>query len=86
MLPHRSIEANSYARDGTVEKESLTRLKSEEEEIMRRIILACALAGILGGPAFGQASPKEQLVGVWALTSCYVRLSDREPRGDGFGI
>jgi hypothetical protein len=24
MLPHRSIEANSYARDGTVEKESLT--------------------------------------------------------------
>jgi hypothetical protein len=24
MLPHRSIEANSSARDGTVEKESLT--------------------------------------------------------------
>jgi Lipocalin-like domain len=40
---------------------------------MRRIILACALAGVLAVPAKAQ-SPKDQLVGVWALTSCYEKL------------
>ena len=37
---------------------------------MRRIILACALAGILTAPAFGQSTLREQLVGAWALVSC----------------
>jgi hypothetical protein len=36
---------------------------------MRRIILACALAGIFAMPASAQ-SLKEQLVGTWTLVSC----------------
>jgi hypothetical protein len=33
---------------------------------MRRIILACALAGFLGGTAFGQGV--DPLIGTWKLT------------------
>jgi hypothetical protein len=36
---------------------------------MRRIILSCALAGVLAVPAKSQ-SLREQLVGAWALVSC----------------
>jgi hypothetical protein len=36
---------------------------------MRRIILACALAGILSVPAQAQ-SLRDQLVGAWSLVSC----------------
>jgi Lipocalin-like domain len=36
---------------------------------MSRIILACALAGVLAMPAKAQ-SLREQLVGAWALVSC----------------
>jgi hypothetical protein len=37
------------------------------EEIMRRIILACALAGILGVPAFGQGV--DPFIGTWKLNT-----------------
>ena len=41
---------------------------------MRRIIVACALAGVLGGPTFvGQSSLREQLVGAWAHVSCTIQ-------------
>jgi Lipocalin-like domain len=36
---------------------------------MRRIIVACALAGVLAVPAKAQ-SLKDQLVGAWTLVSC----------------
>jgi hypothetical protein len=36
-----------------------------EEEIMRRIILACALAGILSAPVLGQGV--DPLIGTWKL-------------------
>jgi hypothetical protein len=36
---------------------------------MRRIILACALAGILSVPAQAQ-SLRDQLVGAWGLAPC----------------
>ena len=37
---------------------------------MSRIILASVLAGVLGVPAFGQSSLREQLVEAWTLVSC----------------
>jgi hypothetical protein len=46
---------------------------NKQGEIMSRIIIACALAGILGVPAFGQGV--DPLVGSWKLTlekSTYV--------------
>jgi hypothetical protein len=42
------------------------------EEIMRRIILACALAGVFTMPAQAQ-SLRDQLVGAWSLVSCTIQ-------------